>query len=48
MAFTEKPPAKPDPTIPRIDPKTGKPTLVWVEYEIKYEQWLARLAAAIP
>jgi hypothetical protein len=46
MPFTEEPPPPPPPNVIRFD-KDGKPTKAMVEYEIRLNEYLKRLAAAI-
>lgn len=49
MAFTEKPPAMPDPAItPLVNLQTGKINPVWLEWMIRQKAWELRMAAAIP
>lgn len=47
MAFTEKPPVPPPPDVARVTPE-GKPTQAQVEFEKRMNEYLKRLAAAVP
>lgn len=47
MPFDEPPPPPPTPPVRRVNPD-GTPTSAQVEYEKRLQEWLKRLAAAIP
>jgi len=47
MAFTENPPPQPPPNVKRYN-ADGTPTQALIEYEKRLEEYLKRMAAAIP